>query len=125
MCEELKEAVQSANLNTDVIAQKIDTLSIPCKFKGVFMHMADERGFRFDSNTLNAMQIIGETKSEVCLDLLTGNHKKAGLISAYRLATELDQDRLRAEAVQIVLEKKSTVNERSILLAILTVRGKS
>ncbi len=123
MCEALKEAVKSANVNTDVIAQKIDALSIPCDFKGVFMHLADDRGFKFSKNTFELMQTIGETKSQVCLDLLTGNHKKAGLISAYRLATELDNDKQRAKAVQLVLDRKPSVDERSILLEILTVKG--
>ena len=125
MCEALQEAIQSANNNTDVIAQKIDALSIPCKFKGIFMHLSDERGFRFDKETLRQMEEIGKTESEVCAMILEGNHKQAGLIAAYRLATELDNDKQRAGAVQIIRDGKSkTINEKNVLLAILTVKGK-
>ena len=123
MCEHLQEAVKSANKNTDAMAGQIDALPIPCDYKGVFMHMADERGFRFDKNTLSQMQIIGETKSETCLMILQGNHKQAGLIAAYRLATELDNDKERAEAVQIVRDSgKKTIDEKSVLLTILTIK---
>ena len=104
------------------MAGQIDALPIPCDYKGVFMHMADERGFRFDKNTISQMQNIGETKSETCLMILQGNHKQAGLIVAYRLATELDDDKNRAAAVEIVRDGgKKTINEKDILLAILSI----
>ncbi len=125
MCEALKEAVESANRNTQIMAETIDALSIPCDYKGVFLHMADERGFRFDKETLRQMEEIGKTKSKICLMILNGNHKHAGLISAYRLATELDNDKDRAEVVQIIQDSKSkTINEKKVLLEILTVKGK-
>lgn len=126
MCEELKEAIYSANRNTDAVAQQIDALPIPCNFKGIFMHLTDERGFRFDKETLRQMEEVGKTESEVCAVILEGNDKQAGLIVAYRLATELDNDKKRAEAVQIVREgNRKSMNEKNVLLAILTVKGGS
>jgi len=67
----------------------------------------------------------GESESEVCLMVLEGNSKRAGLIVAYRLATELDNDKDRAAAVEWVREKKpnGVLDEKTILLAILSVRG--
>ena len=125
MCNDLKEAVLSANRNTDTIANKIDNLNIPCNYKGVFMHLADERGFRFDNDTLSKMEVIGNSESEVCLSLLQGNHKTAGLISAYQLATKLPTDKERAEVLEIINEDgKKTITEKNVLLAILTLIGK-
>ncbi len=127
MCEQLKEAIKLAKRNTDVMAQTIDTLSIPCNYKGVFMRMADERGFRFDDEMLMRMEAIGVTESEICLMILQGNNKQAGVISAYRLATQLDNDKDRAEVVQWIREelKKTSINEKDVLLGILTIRGRN
>jgi hypothetical protein len=126
MCPELEAAVNAAKRNTDDMAKSIDTLTIPCAFKGAFMHMASERGFRFDSETIRQMEVIGKSESEVCLMILDGNNKQAGLIAAYHLAAELDNDTLRAEAVTIVRSEKNakTLKENDVLKAILTVRGR-
>ncbi len=124
LCPQLQEAINSANRNTDAMAKTIDALDIPCNYKGVFMHLADERGFRFDKETLTQMEAIGITGSEVCLMLLEGNHKQAGLIVAYRLATELENDQQRAMAVEIIYDSGSkTINQNAVLLAILTILG--
>ena len=123
MCEALEEAKQSAYKNTDVMVKRIASLSIPCRYKGVFMHLVDERGYRFDEETISQMKSIGATNSDVCLMILEGNRKLASLIVAYRLATELKEDSKRAKAVEIIHEQgKKVLSEKSILLAILSVR---
>ena len=126
MCEKLQKALDAANKNNTDTAERINAMPIPCDFKGVFMHMADERGFRFNKNTLEMMEIIGQTKSEVCLMILQGNAKQAGLITAYRLATELDNDKDRASVIEWIYEEvqKTTIDEKNVLLGILTVKGK-
>ncbi len=125
MCEALQEAIANGKNNIDNVALVIDTMPIPCDYKGVFMHLADERGFRFSKDTLQMMEAIGQTKSETCLMILQGNNKKTGLISAYRLATELDNDKDRAKVIQWVHEEtnKTTINEKNVLLGILTIKG--
>ena len=72
MCEELQDALLSANNNLDAIANQINTLKISCEYKTSFMRMADIRGFRFTVDTLNEMETIGKTKSKVCIPLLDG-----------------------------------------------------
>ena len=67
------------------------------------------------------MQIIGETKSPTLLDLCTG--KSFGLIVPYQLATQLDNEVCRAKAVQSIEEQGIKMNEKNILLAILSVKG--
>ncbi len=125
MCEELQAAVEAAYKNTDATAARIDTMQIPCDYKGVFVRLADDRGFRFNKDTLQMMEVIGQTESEVCLLILQGNNKKAGLIAAYRLATELDNDTDRAKVIQWIREetRKTTIDEKNVLLGILTVKG--
>ena len=125
MCEALKDAIERVNSNTAALADQINDLPIPCAFKGVFMQLAGDRGFKVSRDTFSMMQIIGESESEVCLMVLEGNSKRAGLIVAYRLATELDNDKDRAAAVEWVREKKpnGVLDEKTILLAILSVRG--
>ena len=125
MCEALKEAITNGKNNIDAVALVIDTMPIPCDYKGVFMHLADERGFRFSKDTLQMMEVIGQTESEVCLMILQGNNKKTGLISAYRLATELDNDTDRAKVIEWIREetRKTTIDEKNVLLGILTVKG--
>ena len=125
MCEALQEAIINGKNNIDAVALVIDKMPIPCDYKGVFMHLADERGFRFSKDTLQMMETIGQTESEECLIILQGNSKKAGLISAYRLATELDNDKDRAKVIQWIREetRKTTIDEKSVLLGILTVKG--
>ena len=125
MCEKLQAALEAANENNAATAKRIDAMAIPCDFKGVFMHMADERGFRFSKDTLQMMEVIGQTESEVCLMILQGNSKKTGLIAAYRLATELDNDQDRAKVIEWIREqtRKTTIDEKNVLLGILTVKG--
>lgn len=125
MCDELQAAVESAKKNTYKIALTIDALPIPSDYKGVFMRLADERGFRFDDETLRQMETVGRTGSEICLMILQGNSKQAGLIAAYRLATGLDDDKQRAKAVEIAKgDGSKTINEKGVLLAILSVRDR-
>ena len=125
MCEAMKEAIARIHSNTDTLAAQIDALPIPCDFKAVFMAMAGDRGFKVNGATLEMMQAIGETESETCLLILEGNTKKAGLIAAYRLATELDNDKERATVVQYIRERKpnGVIDEKSVLLGILQVKG--
>ena len=121
MCEALQEAKALATNNIDVIAKMIDNLPIPCAFKGVFMRMADTRGFRFDDETIRQMEEIGKTESDICLMLLEG--KDAGLITVYVLSTELDDDKQRAEAISFIREysKKKTITEKDIWKAVTSV----
>jgi hypothetical protein len=121
MCTELKEAIGKAKNNIETIAEAINKLNISCKFKAAFMKMTDERGFRFDNDTLQMMQIIGQTDSDMCLMLLL-DRKQSGLIAAYRLATELKEDSQRAEAIQWLEDNGFKPVEKNILMAILTVR---
>ncbi len=122
MREALKEAVDLANLNTQQLAEAIDALPIPCSFKVRFFELADKRGFRSSDENFRQMEEIGKTKSDMCLLLLEG--KEAGLINSYLLATELDDDKQRAEAITFLREKskKKTVTAREIWQAIATVR---
>ncbi len=125
MCEALQEAIANGKNNIDEVAAVIEAMTIPCDYKGVFVHLADERGFRFSKDTLQMMKTIGQTKSEVCLMILQGNSKKTGLIAAYRLATELDSDKDRAKVIEWIREetRKTTIDEKNVLLGILTVKG--
>ena len=121
MCEALQEAINLANLNTQQMAVTIDTLPIPCSFKGQFLHMADKRGFRFDDETIRQMEEIGKTESDICLMLLEG--KEAGLVTVYILATELDDDKQRADAIAFIREssKKKNITEKDTWKAITSV----
>ncbi len=122
MCEALKEAIDLANLNRQSLIEAIDALSAPDAFKVRFFELADERGFRSGDENFRQMEEIGKTKSDMCLLLLEG--KAAGLINAYLLATELDDEKQRAEAITFLREKskKKTVTVREMWQAIATVR---
>lgn len=120
MCITLDEALQKAKQNVDKVATAINNLVIPCKFKGAFMQISDERGFRFDKETLRQMKVIGDTDSDICLMIL--DRKQNGLISAYHLATELETDKQRADALEWLDEQGQSKTERNILKAILAVR---
>ena len=121
MCEALQEAKLLATNNIYVIAKMIDNLPIACNFKGVFMRMADTRGFRFDDETIRQMEEIGKTKSDICLMLLEG--KDAGLVTVYVLAIELNDDKQRAKAITFIREnsKKKNITEKDIWKAIASV----
>ena len=80
----------------------------------------DERGFRFDKETLSQMKIIGATKSEVCILLLDG--KQNWLLSVYHLATELETDKQRAETLGWLDLQELNRTERNILRAILAIK---
>ncbi len=122
MCEALKEAIDLANLNRQSLIEAIDALPAPDTFKVRFFELADERGFRSGDENFRQMEEIGKTKSDMCLLLLEG--KAAGLINAYLLATELDDEKQRAEAITFLREKskKKTVTVREMWQAIATVR---
>jgi len=124
ICDKLQDALKAANNKNIAVAKRIDAMQIPCDFKEVFMHMADERGLRFNDDTLNQMEVIGRTKSEVCLMILEGNNKKAGLIAAYWLAVKLDNDKDRAKVIEWIREQtnKTTIDEKNVLLGILTIK---
>ncbi len=121
MCEALKEAVDLANLNTQKMAETIDTLPVSCSFKGQFLRTADTRGFRFDDETLRQMEEIGRTESDICLMLLEG--KGAGLIVVYVLATELETEKQRADAIVFIREqsKKKAISEKDMWKAVTAV----
>ncbi len=121
MCEHLQEAIDLANINTQRVADAIDALPVPCSFKGQFLRMADTRGFRFDDETLRQMEEIGRTESDTCLMLLEG--KDAGLVTVYVLATELDDDKQRSNAITLIREnsKKKTITEKDMWKAITSV----
>lgn len=122
MCTELQDALHSANNNIEAIAKKIQALKVPCKFKGAFMRMVDIRGFRDTAETYKEMQVIGDTKSDTCISLLSG--KGAGLIVAYHLATELGDEKARAMVLQELNEHNLKYTEINVLRAILTVKHK-
>ena len=122
MCESLQEAIDLANLNTQSLAEAIETLPVPDAFKVRFFQMADKRGFRSGDENFRQMEEIGKTKSDMCLLLLEG--KEAGLINSYLLATELETEKQRGEAIIFLREKskKKTVTAREMWQAIATVR---
>lgn len=121
MCEDLKDALDGANNNINSLAKKISALKIPCEYKGVFMKMADSRGFRFTNDTLEQMETIGKAKSSICLDLLNRS-KLNGLIVPYTLATQLGSDKERALVLQVLQEKKQKITELNVVKAILTIQ---
>lgn len=120
MCKTLEEAVLKAKQNIDNVARAINNLEIPSKFKGVFMQISDERGFRFDKEILRQMKVIGDTDSDICLMILY--RKRNGLISSYHLATELTTEKERAEVLEWLDEHKQSRSENNILKAILAVK---
>lgn len=120
MCTELKEAIGKAKNNIETIAEAINQLSISCRYKAAFMQMTDERGFRFDMDTLQMMEIVGQTDSDICHMMLDG--KQNGLTAAYRLATELRDDSQRGKAIEWLEREKLKPTEKNILLAVLSVR---
>lgn len=122
MCAELGEVLEKAKKNMETIASKIAALGVSCEYKAAFMNMADIRGFKDKPETYQEMQIIGSTKSEVCMPLL--ENKDCGLIVAYHLATQFDADRERAMVLGVLDENKEKVTERNVLKAILTVRNR-
>ncbi len=125
MCNEAAEARQSGHNNIDAMADMIEALLVPCDFKGVFIDLVANRGLQINDKTIALMQTIGESKSDPCLIVLQGNNKKAGLIAAYRLATELNSDKDRAKVIEWIRDdlKKTTIDEKSVLLGILHVKG--
>ena len=125
MCEEVRNALERGKGNIEAMAGEIEALPIPRDFKGVFIDMVANRGLQLNKQTIGYMQIIGESNSGVCLTILEGNHKRAGLIAAYRLSTELQEDRDRAKVVQWIRDElgKKTIDEKSVLLGILHVKG--
>ena len=122
MCKDFTDAMEQANTNLYKLGDSINQLRIPCRYKGAFMVMADNRGFRFIDTTLKEMEIIGQTDSDVLIHLLDG--KSAGLGVPYILATYLDEDRARAMALQVLEEENRKSTEKNVLKAILTVKGR-
>lgn len=122
MCEEFNEAMAKANSNLYKLGDSINRLNVPCNYKGAFLLMADNRGFRFTNDTLEHMETIGQTKSEVLIHLLDG--KSAGLIVPYILATYLETDKARAMVLQLLEEEKRKTTESNVLKAILTVKNR-
>ena len=122
MCEEFNDAMEKANTNLYRLGDSIDKLNIPCRYKGAFLLMADNRGFRFTNNTLGEMEEIGGTDSDVLIPLLEG--KSAGLGVPYILATYLDTDKHRAMVLQLLEENKQRTTEKNVLKAILTIKNR-
>ena len=122
MSRELQSATDNAHKNIDAISQKIKALKVSGKFKGAFMKMVDIRGFRDTPETYKEMQVIGDTKSDTCISLLEG--KGAGLIVAYHLATQLDNEKARAMVLQELNEHNLKFTENNVLKAILTVKNR-
>ncbi len=122
MCKALNDALGDGKSNLNSLAQRIGSLKVSCKYKGAFMRMSDNRGFRFTDDTLSQMEAIGSSKSEVCIHLLDG--KQAGLIVPYTLATQLDTDKDRALVLQELEKDKKRVTEINILKAILTIKNR-
>jgi hypothetical protein len=125
MCNEAREARERGRRNIDIMADAIEALAIPCKFKGVFIDMVANRGLQINERSIGYMEAIGESESDTCLLILEGNRKRAGLIAAYRLATELTDEWERAKVVEWIRDElqKKTIDEKSILLGVSYVRG--
>lgn len=121
MCEHLQEAIDLANLNTRKLAESIDMLPVPDTFKARFFELADKRGFRSGDENFRQMEEIGKTKSDMCLMLLEG--KDSGLIVPYILATELETEKQRADAIVYIQEqsKKKAISEKDMWKAVAAV----
>ena len=122
MCEDYADAMEKANSNLYKLGDNINQLEIPCRYKGAFVRMADNRGFRFINDTLLEMETIGQTDSDVLIHLLDG--KSAGLGVPFILATYLDDDKTRALVLQELEEDKKRTTEKNVLKAILTVKDR-
>ncbi len=122
MCKDFNNAMDVASHNLHQLGESILKLNVPCNYKGAFMGMADSRGFRFTNDTLQNMEVIGQTDSEVLIHLLEG--KSAGLGVPYILATYLDTDKHRAMVLQLLEENKQRTTETNVLKAILTVKNR-
>lgn len=121
MCEEQREEFKISTNVLNAITERIESLKVPCNYKGAFQKMARGRGFQNTDENFEQMQIIGETKSEVCILVFDG--KQSGLIAAYELSVRLDTDKERAIVLQMIREKNLKVTRVNILDVILTVRG--
>jgi len=122
MCEDFNNSMARASDNLHQLGESIFKLNVPCNYKGAFMEMADSRGFRFTNDTLQNMEVIGQTDSEVLIHLLEG--KSAGLGVPYILATYLDTDKARAMVLQLLEEDKQRTTEKNVLKAILTIKNR-
>ena len=122
MCRDFTDAMEQASTNLYKLGENINQLKIPCRYKGAFMVMGDSRGFRFTNDTLQNMEVIGQTDSEVLIHLLEG--KSAGLGVPYILATYLDTDKARAKVLQLLEEDKQRTTEKNVLKAILTIKNR-
>ncbi len=120
MCEQFENAMAQASTNLYKVGDSINMLDIPCRYKGAFMVMADNRGFRFTEDTLSEMETIGKIDSEVLIPLLNG--KSSGLGVAYILATYLDNDKARATVLEYLDEERQSTTKENVLKAILSVK---
>lgn len=120
MCKHYDEAMERGHNNFNALGESIKRLNIPCRYKGAFVTMADSRGFRFTENTLSQMETIGQTDSDVLINLFEG--KQNGIIVPYILATYLDTDKNRAKVLEYLEENDEKVTENNILKAILSLK---
>ena len=120
MCKDFTDAMENGNTNFLKLGESINQLKIPCRYKGAFVAMADDRGFRFTNTTLYEMEEIGKTNSNTLINLLDG--KKNGIGVPYLLATYLKKDKHRAMVLQLLAEDKQSTTETNVLKAILTVK---
>ncbi len=124
MLKKLQEAEKITKNNTALRVKKIDSLSIPLDFKSVFIHLIDESKVKLDEVTMHRMEIIGRTKSKVCLDLLESSKQRSRIIIAYHLATLLDHEYQRETVVNNILSSQYPIlTEIKILLEIIAVES--
>ena len=122
MCKDFTDAMERAKDNLSKLGKSISGLKVPCRYKGAFMFIADLRGFRFTEHTLDEMEVIGKTDSDVLIHLIDG--KSFGIGVPYMLATYLDNDKARAMVLEILKEKKQRITEKNVLMAIITVKSR-
>lgn len=119
MCKHYNEAMELGHKNFNALGESIHRLDIPCRYKVAFLSMADYRGFRFTENTLSQMETIGQTDSDVLINLFEG--KERGIIVPYILATYLDDDKNRAKVLEYLEENNQKATKENVLKAILSV----
>jgi len=125
MLKKLQEAEKIVKNNIVLRVKQIDALSIPLDFKSVFIHLIDEPKVKLNEVTMHRMEIIGQTKSKVCLDLLESGKQKSRIIIAYHLTALLNHEYQRETVVNNILSSQYPIlTEIKILLEIIALGGK-
>ena len=120
MCKDFDAAVEQAVHNLKQLGGNISKMKIPCRYKGAFLALTDKRGIRFKEETLQKLEVIARTNSDVLLPVL--DRKKSGVEVAYMLAVAFSSDKERAMVLEELEEQNQTPNTLNVSKAILTVR---